>query len=48
MWIVWILSLAEIGKNVWIFHEIDVIASTLRDFLDWAKFFYTNESNCRR
>ena len=25
--------------------EIDVIASTLREFLDWAKILYQNKSN---
>ena len=27
----------------WFFWKIDVIALTLRDYVDWAKVLYTNE-----
>ena len=50
----WVVFFKKFGRNrkksshfigFWIFLKIHVIASTLRDFGDWAKILYTIESN---
>ena len=39
----WVKTSFNIGFLI--FSQIDVIVSTLRDFLDWVKILYTNKSN---
>ena len=49
MSVAWFFNSAEIGEEsnlmgFWIFRKIEVVASTLRDFLDWTKILYRGES----